>query len=321
MPILQDLDYQPPAFLFNGHLQTIIPSQMRIVRGVTYDRSKIKTEDEDFLLLDWSRQGSDKLAIISHGFEGDSKRAYMRGMVRAFNRAGYDALAWNFRSCGGEMNDTLRFYHSGATYDLDLLVQYVSANFHYQEIVMVGFSMGGNLTLKYLGEHKEQLLPAIKKAVTFSVPLHLSSCASKISTSENFIYSWRFLSSLRVKIRQKAKLMPDLLNVKHLDKIRTLTDFDNFYTAPLHGFKNAEDYYTKCSSIYFLDSIKIPTMIVNAWNDPFLSEKCFFDKDTLPSDMIYFAAPSEGGHCGFMQKSLKKDENFWSENLAVTFCA
>lgn len=320
MPIIQDLDYQPPTFLFNGHLQTIIPSQMRIVRGVTYNRSKIRTEDGDFLLLDWSRQGFDKLVIISHGFEGDSKRAYMRGMVRAFNRAGYDALAWNFRSCGGEMNDTLRFYHSGATYDLDLLLHYVSENFHYKEIVMVGFSMGGNLTLKYLGEHKEHLLPAIKKAVTFSVPLDLSSCAKKISTSENFIYSWRFLSSLRVKIRQKAKLMPDLLSAKHLDKIKTLTDFDNFYTAPLHGFKDAEDYYTQCSSLHFLDTIKIPTMIVNAWNDPFLSEKCFFHADNLPSNMIYFAAPTAGGHCGFMQKNVKKDENFWSENLAVAFC-
>src|SRR5699024_7822490 len=148
------------------------------------------------------------------------------------------------------------------------------------------------LTLKYLGEHKEDLLPAITKAVTFSVPLHLSGCARKISTSEHFIYSWRFLSSLRVQIAQKARQMPDLLSVEHLDKIKTLSDFDNFYTAPIHGFKDAEDYYTQCSSIHFLQRIKIPTLIVNAQNDPFLSDKCFFDQESLPSDMIYFAAPS-----------------------------
>lgn len=320
MPIIQDLDYQPPTFLFNGHLQTIIPSKLRIVRKVMYERTKIKTEDQDFLLLDWSRQGSDKLVIISHGLEGNSQRPYIRGMVRAFNRAGYDALAWNFRGCGGEINSTLRFYHSGATYDLDLLLHHVTKNHHYQQIVLAGFSLGGNLTLKYLGEKGDHLMPAVKRGIVFSVPLDLSSCAQKISSSGNFIYNWRFLSHLKEKIRQKAKLMPDLLTTKHLGRIKTLKDFDDFYTAPLHGYKDAEDYYAQCSSLFFLDTIRIPTLIINAINDPFLSAKCFFDDHTLPSDMIYFAAPLAGGHCGFMQKNVKKDENLWSENMAVAFC-
>lgn len=320
MPIIQTPDYHPPAFLFNGHLQTIIPSQLRIVRWQDYQREKIETKDHDFLLLDWSKTGSDRLVILSHGLEGDTHRSYIRGMVRAFNRAGYDALAWNFRGCGGEMNKALHFYHSGATSDLDLLIRYVHHHYNYKEIVLTGFSLGGNLTLKYLGEQKENLLSLIKKAVVFSVPLDLSGCARKISSSGNFIYSWRFLFNLKRKIRDKALLMPDLLSTEHFSKIKTLKDFDDFYTAPLHGFKDAEDYYARCSSLFSLDNIRIPTLIVNAKNDPFLSDKCFFTKETLPSDKIYFHAPDEGGHCGFMQRQVKKDENFWSEDRAVDFC-
>ena len=321
MPIIQYQAYQPPAFLFNGHLQTIIPSQLRIVRGIHYERVKVKTEDQDFLLLDWSKRGADRLVIISHGLEGDSTRPYMLGMARAFNRAGYDALAWNFRGCGGEINDTLRFYHSGSTADLDFVLREALRQQHYQEVVLAGFSLGGNLTLKYLGEQGNRLSPLIKKAVVFSVPLDLSSCAGRISSSSNFIYNWRFLYHLKQKIRQKAALMPELLSTEHLGKIRTLKDFDDFYTAPLHGFQDADDYYAQCSSLYFLDKIRIPTLIVNAQNDPFLSEKCFFTEQTLPSDYIYFEAPKEGGHCGFMQKQIKKDDNFWSENEAVAFCS
>ncbi len=320
MPIILSSDYQPPAFLFNGHLQTIIPSQMRIVRGVHYERIKIKTEDQDFLLLDWSKVGSDKLVIISHGLEGDTYRPYMLGMVRAFNRAGYDALAWNFRGCGGEMNETLRFYHSGATYDLDLLLRHVTQHHPYLQIVLVGFSLGANLTLKYVGEQGGQINPLVKKAIVFSVPLDLSSCARKISSNANFIYSWRFLYNLKSKIRQKSRLMPDLLSIEHFPNISTLKDFDDFYTAPLHGFKDAEDYYTKCSSLYILSEIKIPTLIVNARNDPFLASSCFLTEETGLSPCLFFEAPRQGGHCGFMQKGVKKDQNFWSEDRAVAFC-
>ncbi len=319
MPIITTSSYQPPAFLFNGHMQTIIPSQFRVVRGVTYTREKIETDDHDFLLLDWSKNGSNQLAVISHGLEGDSYRGYIRGMARAFNRAGYDALAWNFRGCGGQMNDTLRFYHSGATADLDWLLRFVSQKHHYRKIVLIGFSLGGNLTLKYLGEQKDTLLPAVQKAVVFSVPLDLHGCAQQISTLENFIYNWRFLSHLKRKIRQKARRMPDL-SPEPLARIKTLKAFDDFYTAPLHGFKDAEDYYAQCSSLFFLNQIRIPTLIVNAQNDPFLSEKCYFTKDTPLPENLWFEAPRQGGHCGFMPKLLKKDQNFWSEDRAVAFC-
>lgn len=329
MPIIKNLDYQPPAFLFNGHLQTIIPSQFRIVRDLAYERIKIRTQDEDFLLLDWSKQGNSKLAIISHGLEGDSLRPYMRGMARAFNRAGYDALAWNFRGCGGEINKVAGFYHSGATHDLKTVVDHVRQHHDYQEIVMVGFSLGGNLMLKYLGENGKQLPGEIKAGIAISVPLDLNACATQIALASNFIYSWRFVRNLKKKIRAKVQIMPtdrihdgcrpDVLSTEHLGKIKSIKQFDEYYTAPLHGFIDATDYYEKCSSLHFLKDIEVPTLMLNAKNDPFLADNCYFDESSLPGQNIYFAAPEEGGHCGFMQKNVQKHDNFWSEEMAIQF--
>ncbi len=319
MPYIEHSDYQPPYWLFNGHLQTIVPSQFRNVTGINYHRERLSTPDDDFLLLDWSAHGSDNLVIISHGLEGDSQRAYIMGMARAFNRAGWDALAWNFRGCGGEINHTLRFYHSGATDDLHLVLEHVLAKKKYQRIVLIGFSLGGNLTLKYLGESVEKLTPEIKAAAVFSVPLDLYTCAEQISSPSNFIYSHRFLRNLKRKISQKVLNMPDKLSIAYFSKIKSLKDFDDFYTAPLHGFKDAIDYYTHCSSLHYLKEIHIPTLLVNAQNDPFLSDKCYPVDLLREHPFVYLEIPETGGHVGFMPKGAKADDNYWAEKRALEF--
>lgn len=319
MPWIQHSDYQAPYWLFNGHLQTIIPSQFRKVTGVSYQRERFATPDKDFLLLDWSVIQSDKLVIISHGLEGDSHRPYIKGMVRAFNRAGWDALAWNFRGCGGEINHTLRFYHSGATDDLDLVITHALGKKDYQNIVLVGFSLGGNLTLKYLGESSMHLRSAIKAGIVFSVPLDLHTCAQQISEPANFIYNRRFLRNLKLKVSKKVVNMPDDISTEHFEKIRTLKDFDDFYTAPLHGFKDAMDYYTSCSSLYYLKDICVPTLIVNAQNDPFLSNKCYPGEVLSSHEFVFLEAPSAGGHVGFMPRGAQANDDYWSEKRAVSF--
>ena len=319
MPLITSSNYQAPPYLFNGHLQTIIPSQFRRVPEVNYERERVTTEDQDFLLLDWSQIGSNKLVIISHGLEGDSTRPYIKGMVRAFNQAGYDALAWNFRGCGGEINQTLRFYHSGATEDLHFIVQHALQGSAYESIILLGFSLGGNLTLKYVGEQQERLPEPVTGAIVFSVPLDLHACSAKISEPGNFLYNWRFLSHLKKKILAKEKLMPNQLSSEFFPQIRTLQDFDDYYTAPLHGFENAAQYYQQCSSIRFLKSIQIPTLIVNAKNDPFLAPECYLTHNEDTSDLLYFEAPAEGGHCGFMPRNYQRSENFWSEDRAIRF--
>lgn len=306
--------YNPPGILFTNHFETIYPSLFRKVQGINYERERITTLDSDFLDLDWLKQGSKKLVIISHGLEGNSDRSYMKGMAKIFYSHGYDALAWNYRGCSGEMNRQLRFYHSGATDDLDNVVQHAILR-GYDEINLVGFSLGGNLTLKYLGEQADQLNHKVKKSVVFSVPLNLRSSCEKISESSNWIYSQRFLKSLKKKVLEKSETMPEI-DRKPLKKIKTLIEFDNIYTAPLHGYRDAFDYYEQCSAIRFLSYIQRPTLVVNALNDPFLSKDCY--PDTVShSTYISFEYPKRGGHVGFAQ--FNKNGLYWSELRALQF--
>ncbi|MEO5603142.1 MAG: alpha/beta fold hydrolase, partial [Cyclobacteriaceae bacterium] len=197
-------EYLPPFFLFTSHLETIYPALLRRVAIIPYTRERIQTPDDDFLDLDWLMKDSDKVVIISHGLEGNSERPYIKGMAKALHDQGFDVVAWNFRGCSNEMNRQLRFYHSGATDDLETVIQHITRHKNYKKIFLVGFSLGGNLTLKYLGERPVGAL--IKKAVVFSVPMDLKSSCEKISTPGNRIYSSRFLKSLKKKVIQKSKI-------------------------------------------------------------------------------------------------------------------
>jgi predicted alpha/beta-fold hydrolase len=301
--------------LFNAHLETIYPSLLRKVVGIPpYVRERITTPDEDFLDLDWITQGAKKLIIISHGLEGSSDRAYIKGLAKAGLEEGYDILAWNFRGCSGEINRRLRFYHSGATDDLDTVIQHAINTGRYPEIILMGFSLGGNLTLKYMGERKPDAV--IQKVVVFSVPLNLRSSCAKISQPSNWIYANRFLKSLKNKVLRKSQLYPEL-DTSPLGRIKTLETFDDQYTAPIHGFDNAADYYSKCSSIAFVDSIKVPTLIINAKNDPFLSEDCFPVELLKGHGYVTLEVPVRGGHVGFSQ--FGKTGRYWSEERAMSF--
>ena len=314
MPLLENSTYTRPKWLFSAHLETIYPSLFRKVIAPNPVKERILTTDGDFLDLDWYRYRKAKLVIISHGLEGNSTRAYMLGMVNSFLKKGYDVLTWNFRSCSNEMNKQVIFYHSGATYDLDLVVQYVYDS--YEEINLVGFSLGGNLTLKYLGE-KGNSLSKIYRGVAISVPLHLGSSSQKISETENTLYSKRFLRSLKKKVIDKSAAHPGQIPLESLRNIKTLADFDDFFTGPLHGFADAEEYYEVNSSLYFLDRIKAPTLVLNALNDPFLSEKCFPISLAKSLDQVYFEFPKHGGHVGFSPANSEKP--YYSEQRAVEF--
>lgn len=310
------MNYEPPLAYFSSHIETIFPALFRRVKDVKYQRERIETPDEDFLDLDWIKGNSKKLVIISHGLEGNSTRPYIKGMARAFSKHGYDVLAWNFRGCSDEINKQLRFYHSGATDDLDLVIDHALQQ-DYEDICLIGFSLGGNLTLKYIGEQAAGIKKVISKAVAFSVPLDLYSSCVKISESSNFLYSRRFLNNLKAKVLSKAQVMPDKLGTGALSKIRTLKDFDDHYTAPLHGYKDAMDYYNACSSIHFLKKISIPTLIVNAKNDPFLSEQCYPEEVLKDHPYVTFEAPERGGHVGFTE--FNKEGLYWSEKRALSF--
>ncbi len=307
------LPYQRPRLLFTNHLETIYPALLRNVKGIAYTRERIQTPDDDFLDLDWLHQQSSKLVILSHGLEGNTQRAYIKGMAKAFYQSGFDVLAWNYRGCSGEMNRQLRFYHSGATDDLDTVVMHALKK-KYQSVSLIGFSLGGNLTLKYLGEKGEGIDPSIYRSVVFSVPLDLH--ASCLTISRHWIYTQRFVRSLKQKVIAKAKLKPEL-DLKGMDKINTLIDFDDAYTAPLHHYKSAVDYYQKCSSIHFVDRIMVPTLIVNALNDPFLDQEGYTHSVFQHHDFVEFETPAMGGHVGFTL--FNQNGLYWSELKALDF--
>ncbi len=317
MPLLRGSSYSAPPFLDNGHLQSTLPTLFRRVHGIRYQRQRIATADHDFLDLDWSRIGSKKLAILSHGLEGSSQSHYVLGMVRALTRNGWDALAWNFRGCSGEPNKTTRFYHSGATEDLQTVISAVMTQTKYSEIVLVGFSLGGNLTLKYLGEQGGKVHPLIKKAVTFSVPCDLAASVDELAKPANRIYMKRFLVVLHQKIKAKMKVAPGQINDDGYEQMKDFRDFDNRYTAPLHGFKDANDYWQKCSCKSFLKSIAIPALVVNAKDDPFLSPSCYPIEEANANRNLFLEIPDSGGHMGFM--SFNHGGQYWSESRAVEF--
>lgn len=308
-------NYKPRVLFRNGHIQSIFPSLFRKVSGVNYTRERIETPDDDFLDIDWSATGKNVLAIISHGLEGNSHRSYVNGMVKALNEANIDALAWNYRSCGGETNRQLRMYHNGSTDDLDFVIRHAIKK-GYEKIVLIGFSMGGNLSLLYLGQEGNRVLPQLKGAATFSVPVDLKDSSIQLASGKNKIYMKRFLKMLHQKVKDKMELYPDKINDIGYDAIKDFRDFDERYTAPLNGFKSAEDYWAKCSSGPLLERIRIPSLIVNALDDPFLGEACYPNTQSI-NPIIQLKFPKYGGHVGFINKSI--NGKYWSETRAIDF--
>ena len=317
MPIIPRSSYRAPFLFDNGHLQTLYPTMARKVNGVAYRRERISTPDDDFLDLDWSRTGNRRLAILSHGLEGHTGRPYMVGMARMLNRQGWDVLAWNYRACSGEINRRLRMYHNGCIDDLECVVRHGLKNGAYDRAALIGFSLGGNLTLMYLGSMGSTLDPRIRASVAFSVPCDLKAGALELAKAKNYIYMKQFLVSLHEKIRLKMEQMPGMINDVGYGRIRDFKGFDDRYTAPMNGFKDAEDYWFKCSSGRFLHAITVPTLIVNALDDPFLADGCYPVRQAEQSTQVHLEMPRSGGHVGFVQ--FNKDGSYWSENRAVEF--
>jgi len=317
MPYIEKSTYQAPRFLKNPHANTIFPAIMRKVKDVVYSRQRIRTPDDDFLDLDWSKVGSRKLVIVIHGLEGDASRPYIRGMVRAFNQEGWDGIGFNFRGCSGEVNCKPQSYHMGWTYDIDFLTKKIAEERAYDEIVLVGFSLGGNTILKFLGEQPEEVASIVSKAVTFSVPIHIPSTNIGFKHPRNWIYLNRFIKSLNKKAIAKKKVLADDFPLDLKEMPRNFDEFDELITGPVHGFKNAQDYWERCSSLQYIPNIQIPTLLVNAADDTFLSDQCYPVELSKKHDFFHFEMPEKGGHVGFT--TFGEEGQYWSEKRALRF--
>ena len=303
MPQLNS-DYTPPLLFKNGHFATIYSGIIRSVNGVVQKRERITLSDGDFLDLDWSDSvtPTQKLVILLHGLEGDAQRPYITGSAKILNQNGYDTCAVNYRGCSGEPNVKYRSYHSGATEDLIEVLNHILNTKNYSEIYLKGFSLGGNLLLKYLGEGND-VPKEIKGAVAVSVPCNLHDSCKQLLSIKNIMYAIKFKGNLLGKLRQKQHMVPDKISDNDIKSIKTLKDFDDIYTSQAHGFEDALDYYKKSSSLQFLPHIQVPSLIINAKDDSFLGPECYPIKETDRNNKLFLEMPSYGGHVGFWGKN------------------
>ena len=297
-------------------MQTILPVVLPRRLTLPLTRTRLELVDGDFLDLDWLRARHARLAIIAHGLEGNSSQTYVRGMAETLHAAEWDVLAWNFRGCGGGPNRLLRAYHSGDSADLATVIAHAAVD--YPQIALVGFSLGGNVMLKYLGEAPPH--PSIVAAAAISVPLDLASSAHALDQRRsNRLYLRRFLVSLIAKIEAKAREFPGELNMEGIRDIRSFEEFDGRFTAPLHGFRDAEDYWKRASARQFLPQISVPTLILNARNDPFLTTASMPSREAEANPSLFLEAPDSGGHVGFLD--LARGMQPWSERRVAEFLA
>ncbi|MDB9701595.1 alpha/beta fold hydrolase [Salibacteraceae bacterium] len=311
------MDYQPPFLHRFTHFGTIIPSQFRKVSDVHYTRETMDTLDDDFIDLDYSKVNGSTGVLLIHGLEGSSDSAYMKGLTRVLNQNGMDSIAMNFRGCSGRPNNQMTSYHSGISADLETVVNHVEQQ--YDRLFIVGFSLGGNVSLKWSGEYANKPHPKVKGVVGISVPCDLNGSGTELFKRQNFIYLRRFLRQLKEKALDKIDRFDDIsLDREAISNASNFMQFDQEFTAPVHGFDSAMDYYTKSSCAQFIPSIKRPALIINAKNDSFLNEACYPYDEVGRNELVTLLTPKYGGHVGFAS-NFSMNLPFWHEKKVLDF--
>ena len=316
--------FHPAWWLPGGHLQTLGGKYLRRLPSLAYRRERIDTPDGDFLDLDFAPGAHDggALVLLLHGLEGYSRRPYVLHAAGTLAAVGVPTVSLNFRSCSGEPNRCARMYHSGDTGDVELVVRSIMDRWPGRPLGALGFSLGGNVLLKLMGERDDGGRGLLQAAAAISVPYDLDAGAARLERGPmGRFYTRYFLDSLKGKVRAKEHILAPLLDLDRVYGARTIREFDDRATAPLHGFENVADYYRRSSSGQFLEGIRVPTLLVHAQDDPF-----------LPPDAIPYGAPDRnpalkaafvrhGGHVGFVAGTAPGRPFFWAEAEAARFLA
>jgi predicted alpha/beta-fold hydrolase len=291
------MNYRPPSWLPNGHLQTIYPAKCIVKPGVAYRRERWNTPDGDFIDIDFvDGNPGQPLVVLFHGLEGSSDSHYARSLMSHVAARGWSGAVPHFRGCSGELNHAPRFYHSGDAEEIDWILRRIAANRRYAgKLYAIGASLGGNALLRWLGESQHHA-DFVDAACAVSAPLDLAGGGAALSRGVNIIYTKVFLQTLKPKCLQKLKQFPGLFKRESMLRARNLYEFDNVVTAPLHGYRNTDDYWDRASAKHVLEDITVPTLVLNARNDPFLPAQHLPLKASRRVTLDY---PMEGGHVGF----------------------
>ena len=316
-------DFRPAWWLRGSHRQTVWRKLFDGAPLPSYRRERFETSDGDFVDLDWldSKDRSDErpLVIVLHGLEGSSRSPYVPGLLRLAERRGWDGVAMNFRSCSGELNRLPRFYHSGETGDLNEVVSSLIARWPGRSIGLVGYSLGGNVLLKWLGERGEKAPDPLRAAVAVSTPFDLAAAAYRVDHGIHRIYGQVFLRTLKQKALMKLQMYPNLLDPKAVVQSQSFAEFDNCVTAPLHGFTSAQDYWTRASAGPWLEEIRKPTLLLSAYDDPFLPASCLPHDAVKRSPWLTAEFTPYGGHVGFVEGRWPGAATYWVDRRVMDY--
>lgn len=313
--------FKPAWWLPNSHLQTIWPSVCRPeIKNISLERERLELPDGDFLDLDWSGKNlPGPIVLVLHGFEGSIESHYSKGMLQAINQRGWRGLFMHFRGCSGEPNRLPRGYHSGETDDVNFVVKTLLAREPDAEMAAIGYSLGGNMLLKWLGETGDK--NPLKAAIAISVPFDLHKAYKKINSGFSRLYQWYLVKAARERLVHKFEIVKgpfDSFDAAELAGIGGIEELDLKYTVPVHGFSSVEEYYTTTSSRYYLHSIRVPTLLIQAKDDPFMTE------DVIPaqyelSKEVTLEVTETGGHVGFVSGKYPWRPEYWLEERAPEF--
>lgn len=315
--------YRAPWWLPGGHLQTIYARVLARGYTVRYRRERWETPDGDFIDLDWfdPPADTDPLMVLFHGLEGYSGSHYALSLMSAAGERGWGGVVPHFRGCSGEANRLARSYHSGDSREIDWVLRRLKVEYPRSAMYAVGVSLGGNMLLKWLGEEGDAARAVVERAAAISTPLDLVAAAGALDFGiKRFLYTRYFLRSLRPRALAKIIDHDLAIDSRAIRASATFREFDDLFTAPIHGFTDAQDYWTRCSSKPWLTRIQVPTLVVNARNDPFLPEFALPDSSEV-SDAVTLEFPRAGGHVGFVTGKFPGRIDWLPRRIMDFFCS
>ncbi|MDE2259048.1 MAG: hydrolase [Betaproteobacteria bacterium] len=292
--------FSAPLWLTNHHAQTLYGALWAPAERPSWQRQRWTTPDDDFIDVDILEGASTApTLVIFHGLEGSTNSRYVRTLAHSAHQAGWRVVAPNFRGCSGIINRLPRTYHAGDSAEIHWILSHTRSIYAGAPLHAIGVSLGGNMLLKWLGEQRDQACTLLTKAAAVAAPLDLQAVGDHLAQGFNRLYTRHFLATLKQKARDKFNQYPGLFNLAATLKARTLREFDNHFIAPLHGFANVDDYWKRCSSKPWLNQIRVPTLLLSAWDDPFLPDGVLPEQQQCSPDVTRdFQA--RGGHVGFV---------------------